>query len=364
MTYTSWRRVSADSAPTTPAGTGSEPGSGPDSDGVRAVVELAASHRPASKQPAVASTPGDVLVLSAGGLRGAVQAGMLAAVAESSWRPSAIVGVSAGALNGVFTAARFDVESARRLCDIWTELPERGVFPARTASKVLKLVTRAQAVQDGATMREMLDKCCPVDNLEDLETELHVGAMDLMSGEPVWFSAGPAVPALLASASVPGLVPPVAHQGRLLVDGAPVAAVPLGRAAELSARRIVCFDVSGEPVSAVPSTAFGVLLRSYAACREVMADIEERRVRELVDDVWRVQPTLPADLRSNDWSRTAELVEIGYQHGVDFIAAHRAELETPPADALVLANSDRVHSTRSRWRARWQRQARQTANAE
>ncbi|MEW2403462.1 hypothetical protein [Streptomyces sp. NPDC046862] len=55
------------------------------------------------------------------------------------------------------------------------------------------------------------------------------------SGTPVVFSAGPAVDALLADASNPGLLPPVAHNGQLLVDGSLSADIPIRQAEALGA---------------------------------------------------------------------------------------------------------------------------------
>ena len=59
-------------------------------------------------------------VLSGGGSLGAVQVGMLAALAERGYQPDLLVGASAGALNAAFIAGRgFDVEAVNDLSSVW-----------------------------------------------------------------------------------------------------------------------------------------------------------------------------------------------------------------------------------------------------
>src|SRR5262245_13297875 len=82
------------------------------------------------------------LVLTAGGARGAYQAGVLRRIAElPSLRdrpsPFAIVtGASAGAINGTYLAARSDDfrSAARALADLWAGLSVADVFRADLGS--------------------------------------------------------------------------------------------------------------------------------------------------------------------------------------------------------------------------------------
>src|SRR5256885_16425941 len=87
------------------------------------------------------------LVLTAGGARGAYQAGVLRRPAQlPSLRdrpsPFAIVtGASAGAINGMYVAARSSdfASSARELAELWARLSVRDVF--RTDLRALGWVT-------------------------------------------------------------------------------------------------------------------------------------------------------------------------------------------------------------------------------
>lgn len=58
-----------------------------------------------------------------------------------------------------------------------------------------------------------------------------------------WFAAGPVVDAVLASASVPGILPPVEIDGEHFIDGGIVNSIPVSRAIALGAQRIYVLHV-------------------------------------------------------------------------------------------------------------------------
>ena len=68
------------------------------------------------------------LALAGGGARGAYQAGAMLRLAELGARFDHVAGTSIGALNGTFWCqGDGSVEHARRMCELWRELPEAGV---------------------------------------------------------------------------------------------------------------------------------------------------------------------------------------------------------------------------------------------
>jgi len=87
---------------------------------------------------------------------------------------------------------------------------------------------------------------------------LTVVATALGTGEAVILNSGDATDALLASSAVPRLLPPVEIDGRLLVDGAVAADVPLQQAVALGAREIYVLPTAPAQVAA--------LVRQGAAC--------------------------------------------------------------------------------------------------
>ncbi|HZM38519.1 MAG TPA: patatin-like phospholipase family protein, partial [Acidimicrobiales bacterium] len=69
-------------------------------------------------------------VLSGGGSLGAVQVGMLHALADHHLEPDLLVGASAGALNAAFVAGKgFSRATIDELAGVWTGLRRQDVFP-------------------------------------------------------------------------------------------------------------------------------------------------------------------------------------------------------------------------------------------
>src|SRR5487761_785486 len=68
-------------------------------------------------------------VLSGGGSLGALQVGMLRALAESGIKPDMLIGPSVGAVNAAFMGGTPDLEGATQLGEIWRGLRRRHIFP-------------------------------------------------------------------------------------------------------------------------------------------------------------------------------------------------------------------------------------------
>lgn len=217
-------------------------------------------------------------VFSGGASLGAAQAGMLQALYEHGLRPDLMVGTSVGAINAAFAASRPPtVAAAAELAAIWRRVGRGDVFPANPLTAGLGLLgVRAHAVPDSA-LRRLLTRHCVIENLEDAAVGLHVVAADVLSGEEVLLSDGPAVEAVLASAAIPGVFPPVEREGRLLVDGAIVNNTPISHAVELGADRVIVLPAIVAPrLSRAPRGVLAMATAgiSHAICRRLAEDVE------------------------------------------------------------------------------------------
>ena len=75
--------------------------------------------------------PGPVaFVLGGGGAYGAVQMGMLRALALTDVRPDLVIGTSVGSINGAIVAADPERASAS-LVELWPQIDRKQVFPGR-----------------------------------------------------------------------------------------------------------------------------------------------------------------------------------------------------------------------------------------
>ncbi len=182
-------------------------------------------------------TGGTAFVLAGGGSLGAVQVGMLMALVEAGLQPDLVVGSSVGALNAAHFADAPDLKGLTRLAEIWCGLRRADIFPA-SLSGLIGILRGSDSIVDPAPLRRLLENHLSFTLIEEARLPLHVMATD-QQGLSVCLSAGPAVEAILASAAVPGIFPPVTIDGRQLMDGAIAANTPLRMAVELGATRIV-----------------------------------------------------------------------------------------------------------------------------
>jgi NTE family protein len=178
-------------------------------------------------------------VLSGGASLGAIQAGMLEALFERGIAPDIIVGTSAGALNGSFLAERSPtVEAARNLGAVWRGLSRGQVFPLNPLTGALGFLGAREHLVPDSGLRRLVRRHATVDRLEQTRIPLHVIATDVLDGREVRLSEGPLVDAVMASAAIPGVLPPVEWEGRLLVDGGVSNNAPISHALELGADEI------------------------------------------------------------------------------------------------------------------------------
>jgi NTE family protein len=184
-------------------------------------------------------TMSTAFVLSGGASLGAIQVGMLEALYERGIVPDLIVGTSAGALNAAFIASRPQtVQTANELGAIWRKLRRGEVFPINPLTGLLGFAGARSNLVPAFGLRRLIDRDLLVERIEDTRVPLHVIATDVLLGEDVRLSDGPLLDAVMASAAIPGVLPPVEWDGRTLIDGGVVNNAPLSHALELGAKTI------------------------------------------------------------------------------------------------------------------------------
>jgi NTE family protein len=202
-------------------------------------------------------------VLSGGGNLGALQVGMIYALVEGGVQPGMIVGTSVGAINGAFLASRPDLRGIAEIARLWMSLRRKDVFGVDLSALFGGFRGRPRHLFASSSIRRILESFLTFSRLEDAPIPLTVVATALGTGEAVVLNSGDAATALLASSAVPRLLPPVEIGGRLLVDGAAAADVPVRQAVVLGARDLYVLPTAPAQVLAlarqgiVPGTARG-----------------------------------------------------------------------------------------------------------
>src|SRR5579862_2183869 len=176
-------------------------------------------------------------VLAGGGSLGAVQVGMLAALTRRGVVPDFIVGASVGAINAAYYAAEPDERGVQRLERIWLKLHRSDVFPFSPIASMLGFFGKKDHLVTPAPLRSLIESELPYQRLEDTRLPCYVVATDALQGTGVVLSSGPAATALLASAAIPAVFPPVLLDGRFLLDGGVSNNTPISIAVEMGATR-------------------------------------------------------------------------------------------------------------------------------
>jgi NTE family protein len=201
--------------------------------GLRAVIPRLKRRFGRSRRPRTA------FVLSGGASLGALQVGMLRALYERGIVPDLLIGASAGALNAAFVASRPQtVATADELATVWRSLRREDVFPVGLGPLIAGLTSRDDHLVSDRGLRRLVRQHLHIDRLEQAVVPLHLVTFDLISGEELRLSSGPAIDAVLAAVAVPGLLPSVRWGERRLVDGGVVNNTPISHAVELGAERV------------------------------------------------------------------------------------------------------------------------------
>lgn len=180
------------------------------------------SHRDVSSQiqPSLRTLPhtgGVALALGGGVAKGWAHIGVLRAFDEAKIPVKMIAGTSIGALaGGAYLAGKLDQleEFARQLT--WTSVLRYMDFSISGAGLISgkRLAARMAEHLDGVTV-------------ENLPAPFVSICTDIRTGHEIWLHDGPLIDAIRASYALPGVFAPVAHNGRMLVDGALVNPVPV-----------------------------------------------------------------------------------------------------------------------------------------
>lgn len=258
-------------------------------------------------------------VLAGGGSLGAVQAGMLLALTEAGVRPDFILGSSVGALNAAFFSGAPDAAGAARLAEVWCGLRRADVFPF-SLSRLMGILRRSDSIVDPAALRRLIERHLPFTLIEQARLPLHVMATD-PQGLGVRLSQGPAVDAILASAAIPGIFPPVTIGGRELMDGAIAANTPLRMAVQLGARQIIVLPtgyacaLAGPPRGAVARVLHAItLLIAWQLMHEINAMPEDVAVH-------LVPALCPLDVSPADFTASRQLIARARSGTAAWIAA-------------------------------------------
>lgn len=202
------------------------------------------------------------LALGGGGARGLAHIGVLQVLEQENIPVDLIAGTSIGALVGAVYALNPDTRAleARVARFLQSEAyhesglerfrkrePAENVF-GQVAKYVrdrvvINLAHSRSSIVGTSRFRKVIENVLDNATFEATRIPLSIVSTDLITGEDVLFNTGSIREAALASAAIPGFLPPVKNNGSVLVDGAVTSPVPIAAARRMGAQIIIAVDV-------------------------------------------------------------------------------------------------------------------------
>ena len=234
---------------------------------------------------------------------------MLRVLVKRGVVPDLIVGNSVGALNGAWLAGDPSLDGVEALAEIWCSIRRSDVFPVDPLGSLLALLGRRRHLVPVDGLERLLRRHLPFARLEDARVPLHVVATEVTTGQEVLLSEGEAVPAILASAALPGVYPPVTVASRELMDGAVVNNTPISHAVRLGAS-VVYVLPTGYACSLAesPSSALGMALQALTLLVEQRLMHDVARYEDEVE-LHVIPPLCPLSVSPADFTRSSYLMD-------------------------------------------------------
>jgi NTE family protein len=264
-------------------------------------------------------------VLGGGGSLGAIQVGMLRALAEHHLVPDLVIGASVGSLNGA-ALARDPERAVDLLPAVWSSMTRERVFPGGLIGEAITLERTHDHLFPNSGLAEVItEHLGATTTFRDLAVPFAAVTLDVATSSAYVIDRGLLRPALLASAAIPAVFPPVEHDGRLLYDGGVVANVPLREAIARGARSLVVLDCNFPGhVPPVPETLAEIVFFTVLTVMRGQAVLEAPLAAEHVPVVYLPGPAVQ-QISPLDFDHTDLLVTNAYDATTSFLDRTRVE---------------------------------------
>ncbi|MDO3387917.1 patatin-like phospholipase family protein [Gilvimarinus sp. SDUM040013] len=282
------------------------------------------------------------LVLGGGGAKGGAHIGVIRALEENQIPVDLVVGTSIGSFVGALYASGKSADEIAQLFQNtdWDlgykddvprqQIPNRrkrqmDQFPIQLDLGVgregLKL---PQGLLQGQGMKVLIDQLLGThvlfDSFDDLPIPFRAVAADIETGEQVILQSGDLSTALQISMSLPGIVRPIEHEGRLLVDGGIANNLPISVAQSLGADVVIAVDV-GSPAATREELGSGLSILRQLTSFLTTQNTEQQLQRLTETDIY-IRPKLEGvTLLSFDKIDLAE--DAGYSAANEVLTKHQ-----------------------------------------
>jgi len=175
------------------------------------------------------------LALGGGGAKGVAHIGVLKVLTREGIKIDYLAGTSAGAA----------VAAAWSLGMSISELENEAAWLANPSNwhELVSLGNIKKSLIGNTDLLAYLNRLLKYSHFEHLKIPLQIVTTDLTSGQEVLLTQGSLAEAVLASSSIPGILPPIARQGTYLVDGGVANQTPASVVEAMGADLVLAVDL-------------------------------------------------------------------------------------------------------------------------
>ena len=174
------------------------------------------------------------LALSTGGARGLSHIGVINVLKKNNIPIDYIAGTSMGAIVAAYYALNLEVKSLGKKI---VSMSKRDFI------KLIDLNNPKKSIIKGIKIRNFLKTVFKDYTFKDTKIPLQVTSTSLNDGKLVVFKSGKIIDAVIASATYPGVFPPVKFKGRYLVDGGLIEPTPISLLQNMGAEKSIGVDL-------------------------------------------------------------------------------------------------------------------------
>jgi NTE family protein len=289
------------------------------------------------------------LALGGGAARALAHIGVLAVLREEGIPVDIITGTSMGAIIGAMYATDLDMEALQERIFSYLESDEfkvakfdfmkekdtvegQGIFfkvsqLARKGFFYTLTMTKKAFVSEEISQRNFAYLVKDI-AIEEARIRFAAVALDLVSGQEVILEKGSLRQAMAATCAIPGILHPVEMDGRILVDGGWIDAVPVEAAYRMGADFVIAVDVCNN-LNGYEELGSGldIVFRADAITRQVLSNEQLRKADVvLTPETWKIHWA--------DFSQAARVIQSGRKEAEAHIGEVRRRLRNKRFRAL------------------------------
>lgn len=245
------------------------------------------------------------------------------ALFEHGVRPDVVVGTSVGALNAASLAFNPTPEGLAEMERKWRSLGDDDLFPGgRFRASWARMFVRGSKVFENSGLRRMIESTLgPATQIEDAQVPLGIVATDLETGAERVFKSGPLTEAVLASAAMPGVYPPVEIDGRTYTDGGVSNNVPIAPAVDMGATTLYVLNSTSHTNQRRPLVRpMDYFFHAFTLARAQRLTIDMKIYADRVNLIMIPAPALDFFVPFASMEHTDRLIEASYRHAKKFLA--------------------------------------------